>query len=413
MDAMRKQLDVLMGANRNGDVREVNRKYYDRDVCRLFLSGLCPHELFQLTKMDMGPCPKVHSLQLRKEYEEAKSKGVDNYDRELEDAIDRLIVECDRKIGRALRRLEDEDAKAAIAISVSEVTQTPEILELSKQIKEKLKEADQHDLEGKTDLKIRALEELEELRTTRADKQSILLLDAFNKDRASLPQPLPNPPPLAPLPVAAPDPHIQEMINEKLKKAEDLGEKGMVDEAQKALEEAEALKKLPARQEPVLDSSKYTAADVRITDQKLRVCDICGAFLSVYDSDRRLADHFGGKLHLGYMQIRDKLAELQEERNKSRKLDRYDDRRSKEQSRDREREPSRDRDRGESCDRGRDHDRRSRDQDRYHERDRGYDRDRERDYERSRSYDSRSRRRSRSRSREHSRDYDRHRRDRY
>lgn len=49
MDAIRKQLDVLMGANRNGDVREVNRKYYDRDVCRMFLVGLCPHELFQLT----------------------------------------------------------------------------------------------------------------------------------------------------------------------------------------------------------------------------------------------------------------------------------------------------------------------------------------------------------------------------
>ncbi|WRX24529.1 Luc7-related - like 4 [Theobroma cacao] len=346
-------------------------------------------------------------------YEEAKAKGVDNYDRELEDAIDRLIVECDRKIGRALKRLEDEDAKAAIAISVSDVTQTPEVLELSKQIKEKLKEADQHDLEGKTDLKIRALEEVEELRTKRADKQSMLLLDAFNKDRASLPQPLPNPPALAPLPVPAPDPRTQEMINEKLKKAEDLGEKGMVDEAQKALEEAEALKKLPARQEPVLDSSKYTAADVRITDQKLRVCDICGAFLSVYDSDRRLADHFGGKLHLGYMQIRDKLAELQEERNKSRKLDRHDDRRSKEQSKDCDRESSRDHDRGDSRDRGRDYDRRSRDRDRYYDRDRGHDRDRERDYERSRSYDSRSRRRSRSRSKERSRDYDRHRRDRY
>lgn len=53
--------------------------------------------------------------------------------------------------------------------------------------------------------------------------QSMLLLDAFNKDRASLPQPLPNPPPLAPLPVVAPDPRTQEMINEKLKKAEDLG----------------------------------------------------------------------------------------------------------------------------------------------------------------------------------------------
>ncbi|RRT74607.1 hypothetical protein B296_00004182, partial [Ensete ventricosum] len=49
MDAIRKQLDVLMGANRNGDAREVSHKYYDRDVCRLFLVGLCPHDLFQLT----------------------------------------------------------------------------------------------------------------------------------------------------------------------------------------------------------------------------------------------------------------------------------------------------------------------------------------------------------------------------
>lgn len=34
-------------------------------------------------------------------------------------------------------------------------------------------------------------------------------------------------------------------------------------------------------------------------------------FFFVIFSDRRLADHFGGKLHLGYMQIREKLAELQ------------------------------------------------------------------------------------------------------
>lgn len=112
------------------------------------------------------------ALTARFRYEEAKGKGVDNYDRDLEDVIDRLIVECDRKIARALKRLEEDDAKAAIAISVSEVTQvcfnlpigilgflhvleevnimvsikmqTPEILELSKQIKEKLNEADQH-----------------------------------------------------------------------------------------------------------------------------------------------------------------------------------------------------------------------------------------------------------------------------
>ena len=44
--------------------------------------------------------------------------------------------------------------------------------------------------------------------------------------------------------------------------------------------------------------------------QKLRVCEICSAYLGIHDNDRRLADHFGGKLHIGFITIRDKLAEL-------------------------------------------------------------------------------------------------------
>ncbi|KAM3226671.1 hypothetical protein ACQJBY_058980 [Aegilops geniculata] len=280
MDAIRKQLDQLMGANRNGDVREVSRKYYDRDVCRLFLAGLCPHDLFQLTKMDMGPCPKLHSLQLRKEYEEAKAKGMDNYDRELEETIERLIVECERKIQRALKRLEEEDAKAAIAISITEVTQSKEVLEFSKQIKEKMKEIDTFDFDGNTEGKIRATEEVDKLKEQRAEEQAKLLLEAFNKDRVLLVNSLQTATQsTAP---AAPDARTQEMINEKLKKAEELGESGMIDEAQKLLDEAEALKKLGARPQPVPDSAKMSTY-VQITDQKLRLCDICGAFLSVYD----------------------------------------------------------------------------------------------------------------------------------
>lgn len=68
----------------------------------------------------------VLSLLTLLRYEESKTKGTDNYDRDLEDVIDRLILECDRKIDRALKRLDDDDAKAAIAISVSEVTQVTE-----------------------------------------------------------------------------------------------------------------------------------------------------------------------------------------------------------------------------------------------------------------------------------------------
>ncbi|KAL2930370.1 Maspardin, partial [Bienertia sinuspersici] len=67
------------------------------------------------------------------------------------------------------------------------------------------------------------------------------------------------------------------------------------------------------RKEIIIDlfRDKALGRELDWIDQKLRVCDICGAFLSVYNSDRRLADYFEGKLHLGYMQIREKLAELQ------------------------------------------------------------------------------------------------------
>ena len=112
--------------------------------------------------------------ELSNRYEEAKAKGMDNYDRELEETIERLIVECERKIQRALKRLEEEDAKAAIAISITEVTQSKEVLEFSKQIKEKMKEIDTFDFDGNTEGKIRATEEVDKLKEQRAEEQIFL-----------------------------------------------------------------------------------------------------------------------------------------------------------------------------------------------------------------------------------------------
>jgi RNA-binding protein Luc7-like 2 len=40
------------------------------------------------------------------------------------------------------------------------------------------------------------------------------------------------------------------------------------------------------------------------------VCEVCSAYLGIHDNDRRLADHFGGKLHLGFIKIREKLDNL-------------------------------------------------------------------------------------------------------
>lgn len=60
--------------------------------------------------------------------------------------------------------------------------------------------------------------------------------------------------------------------------------------------------------------------------QKLQVCDVCGAYLSRLDNDRRLADHFYGKMHLGYAQMRKTWEVLQKEMKGRQPPAREDDR---------------------------------------------------------------------------------------
>jgi RNA-binding protein Luc7-like 2 len=107
--------------------------------------------------------------------------------------------------------------------------------------------------------------------------------------------------------------------------------------------------------------------------QKLRVCEVCSAYLGIHDNDRRLADHFGGKLHLGFIKIREKLAELKtrvEERRKKRYADPPGEERDRQREREREREDrERERDRRRDRDR-RDDVRRPRDRSRERSRDR-------------------------------------------
>ncbi|VEN41087.1 unnamed protein product [Callosobruchus maculatus] len=124
---------------------------------------------------------------------------------------------------------------------------------------------------------------------------------------------------------------LAEQIGQKLAKAEQLGEEGFVDESMKLMEEVDELrkKKLEAEQEyrNSMPASSYQ-------QQKLRVCEVCSAYLGIHDNDRRLADHFGGKLHLGFIKIREKLAELEktaekrkeEKRRAGKDRDRDDDR---------------------------------------------------------------------------------------
>lgn len=70
------------------------------------------------------------------------------------------------------------------------------------------------------------------------------------------------------------------------KDAEKAGEEGNVDESMKLMEAAEALKKRKAETQAKLVTSSAGGLSELTTTQKLRVCEVCGALLSIFDSDQ-------------------------------------------------------------------------------------------------------------------------------
>ncbi|XP_062547014.1 putative RNA-binding protein Luc7-like 2 isoform X2 [Armigeres subalbatus] len=296
----------------------------------------------QLTRMDLGECPKVHDLALRADYENASKSKDYYYDVDSMEHLQAFIADCDRRTEAAKKRLAET----------------------------------QEELTAEVAAKANAVHEL------------------------------------------------AEEIGKKLAKAEALGEAGQVEESMKLMSEIDELRarKTKAEQEyrSAIPASSYQ-------QQKLRVCEVCSAYLGIHDNDVRLADHFGGKLHLGFLAIREKLIELEKtagprqkelRKNGRREGSSYDDdrprsrfvgsreldRRSRALVRDKDRdrrdnrgERKRSSERSERSDRRRSksRDRRSRSRDR-HSRERDRDRrDRDRDRDRDRRRRSRSRERSR------------------
>lgn len=193
----------------------------DPKVCRSFLAGTCPHDLFTNTKQDLGPCPKVHSEPLKAEYEAAdaaqKQKWGFEYDymRDLQKYID----ECNRRIDVAQRRLE----------------KTPD-----------------------------------EIRQTNA------LLKQIGD--------------------------LGKSVETGLMEIQVLGEESQVSRAYEEFFRIRQAMQTKADKERELKALSDTSGPSG--HQKLQVCDVCGAYLSRLDNDRRLADHFYGKMHLGYAQMR-------------------------------------------------------------------------------------------------------------
>ena len=120
-----------MGAGSSS--RHAQLSLTDPKVCRSFLVGTCPHDLFTNTKQDLGPCPKVHSEPLKTEYEAMADKSKLGFDYDYMRDMQKYIDDCNRRIDTAQRRLEktpDEirQTNALVSATRIQIRRTLEVL---------------------------------------------------------------------------------------------------------------------------------------------------------------------------------------------------------------------------------------------------------------------------------------------
>ncbi|EJW73842.1 hypothetical protein WUBG_15251 [Wuchereria bancrofti] len=97
---------------------------------------------------------------------------------------------------------------------------------------------------------------------------------------------------------------LGEKIGTTIVKMEALGNEGKVEEAMELSKTIEEYK----RKKRDLENDVRTVLNT--PQVRLRVCDMCGAQLSLMEHETRLADHYGGKMHCGMETIREQYSEM-------------------------------------------------------------------------------------------------------
>ena len=111
MEQLRKTLDQLMGADRDLPLKErlANKKNFDSsDVCKFFLIGFCPHDLFANTKNDLKECRKRHDVQFKEQFNKSPDKEMYQikYEELLMEFLQKLVNDVDEKMRKSLERIE-------------------------------------------------------------------------------------------------------------------------------------------------------------------------------------------------------------------------------------------------------------------------------------------------------------------
>ena len=111
MDDIRKELDKLLGTERNLPLKEKQKSYKhfdDKEVCCFYLIDFCPHNLFPNTKSDLRECKKRHDAYFRNQFQNNPNREQYRlkYEEILEDFLERLVHDVDIKIKKGIDRIE-------------------------------------------------------------------------------------------------------------------------------------------------------------------------------------------------------------------------------------------------------------------------------------------------------------------
>ncbi|XP_046574045.1 luc7-like protein 3 isoform X2 [Haliotis rubra] len=145
-------LDELMGRDRNLAPSEQRSETHwsDPEVCKYFLCGFCPHELFVNTRADLGPCDKIHDDLLRKEYVKSSRFERMGYEDDFMRFLQGLISDVEKRIRRGHMRLALNSTQGSLNGNLPSQKEE-KITMLTEKINELVNQAEQLGCEGKVE----------------------------------------------------------------------------------------------------------------------------------------------------------------------------------------------------------------------------------------------------------------------
>ncbi|XP_062519716.1 luc7-like protein 3 isoform X2 [Corticium candelabrum] len=164
-------LDELMGRTRNLLPSEKHlaneRRWSDSDVCKYFLCGFCPHELFTNTKADLGSCSKVHDEELKRNYEESDSKWKRGYEEDFLRYLESIVGDMDKKIDRGRGRLKQNEEYVKEETKRMPPEKTERVKKLSEAISQQVQKMEDLGNDGLVEEAQEVMQKVEQLKRER------------------------------------------------------------------------------------------------------------------------------------------------------------------------------------------------------------------------------------------------------